>query len=148
MTKEVLVSIIGAHVMDGEDGSVEVITAGNYYFKNGRHYIIYDEMIDGVKGSIRNTIKVGSKTVDVIKSGEARSHMVFERDKKNVSCYVTPFGEMMVGISTNSIMIDEKEDDLLVKVDYSLDINYEETSRCLLTMNVQSKATADFHLGS
>lgn len=34
MTKEVLVSISGAHSIDGDAGDVEVITAGSYYYKN------------------------------------------------------------------------------------------------------------------
>ena len=43
MTKDVLVSVRGAHIADGETNNLEVITAGSYYFKNGKHYIIYDE---------------------------------------------------------------------------------------------------------
>ena len=39
MTKDVLVSVRGAHIADGETNNLEVITAGSYYFKNGKHYI-------------------------------------------------------------------------------------------------------------
>lgn len=148
MTKDVLVSITGAHVMDGQDGNVEVITAGNYYYKNGRHYVIYDELVEGIDGAVKNTIKIGNGTVDVIKSGGTRSHMVFEQEKKNVSCYVTPFGQMMVGVNTNSINVAETEHKLVVQVDYTLDINYEEMSKCRLIMDVRSKSEADFHLCS
>ena len=35
MTKDVLVSVRGAHIADGETNNLEVITAGSYYFKNG-----------------------------------------------------------------------------------------------------------------
>lgn len=148
MTKDVLVSIVGAHLIEGEDNGVEVITSGSYYFKNGRHYVVYDEMIDGVEGTVKNTIKIGKGMVDVIKNGNARSHMVFEQEKKNVSCYVTPFGQMMVGVNTNNIEVDESEDKLFVKVDYTLDINYEQMSHCQLTMEVRSRLSADLHLGS
>ena len=41
MTKDVLVSVRGAHIADGETNNLEVITAGSYYFKNGKNYIIY-----------------------------------------------------------------------------------------------------------
>ena len=51
MTKDVLVSISGAHTLNGESDDVSVITAGSYYYKNGKHYIIYDEVVDGVEGS-------------------------------------------------------------------------------------------------
>lgn len=148
MTKDVLVSISGVHMVDGDPDQVSVITAGIYYYKNGKHYVIYDEVIDGVEGSIRNTIKVGAGKVDIIKTGAAQSHMVFEKEKTNVSCYATPFGQMMVGVNTNDIDIKETEDQMLVKIDYTLEINYEQMSHCVIEVDVQSKATADFHLRS
>ena len=69
MTKDVLVSVRGAHIADGETNNLEVITAGSYYFKNGKHYIIYDEILEGEEGSIRNTIKANADSVDMIKGG-------------------------------------------------------------------------------
>ena len=38
----------------------------------------------------KNTIKIGSNRVDVIKKGESSVHMVFEPDTKNMTCYQTP----------------------------------------------------------
>ena len=70
MTKDVLVSVRGAHIADGETNNLEVITAGSYYFKNGKHYIIYDEILEGEEGSIRNTIKANADSVDMIKGGD------------------------------------------------------------------------------
>ena len=40
MTKDVLVSVRGAHIADGETNNLEVITAGSYYFKNGKLNLI------------------------------------------------------------------------------------------------------------
>ena len=76
MTKDVLVSVRGAHIADGETNNLEVITAGSYYFKNGKHYIIYDEILEGEEGSIRNTIKANADSVDMIKGGDARAEPV------------------------------------------------------------------------
>lgn len=90
MTKDVLVSISGAHMVDGDSDDVSVITAGSYFCKNGKHYVIYDELIDGVEGAIRNTIKIREDIVEIIKSGSARSHMIFEKEKTNVCCYAMP----------------------------------------------------------
>lgn len=65
MTKEVLVSIRGIHTVDGESDNVEVITAGSYYFKNNKHYIVYDELVEGFDRAVKNTIRIGRNTVDV-----------------------------------------------------------------------------------
>ena len=148
MTKEVLVSIRGIHAVDGESDNVEVITAGSYYFKNNKHYIVYDELVEGFDRAVKNTIRIGRNTVDVMKSGPARSHMVFEENKTNVNCYSTAFGQMMVGVSTNMIDIDEQEDRISVHVDYTLDVNFEKMSNCRISIDIQSKEKADFHLNS
>ena len=47
MTRDVLVRISGLQLIDGEHDDVEVITSGDYFWKNGKHYILYDEVIDG-----------------------------------------------------------------------------------------------------
>ena len=148
MTKEVLVSIRGAHMVDGDAGDVSVITAGSYYFKNGRHYVIYDELLDDMEGAIRNTIKIGAGAVDIIKSGAARSHMNFEKEKTSRSCYVTPYGQMMVGVTTDGIEISEQPDQLKVSIDYTLEINYEQMSSCHIQIDVSSKSAARLNLSS
>lgn len=148
MTKEVLIRISGLQMMgeDGDKDDVEMITTGDYYQRNGKHYIIYDEMMDGFDGNIRNTVKIAPDLMDIRKQGIANAHMVFEQDKKNMTRYATPMGDMMVAINTNRIRVDEAEDNLKVQVEYSLDINYEHVSECLITMDVCSKGKAELRL--
>ena len=51
MTKDVLISISGLQFAGGENSEpVEVITSGSYYKKNGRHYILYDEVAEDSAG--------------------------------------------------------------------------------------------------
>ena len=56
MTKDVLVSISGLHldmvenISEEESEAIEVVTPANYYCKNGKHYILYDEVTDGISG--------------------------------------------------------------------------------------------------
>jgi uncharacterized beta-barrel protein YwiB (DUF1934 family) len=42
MTKDVLIKISGLQSMDGDSDNIEVITTGEYFLKNGKHYVIYD----------------------------------------------------------------------------------------------------------
>ena len=146
MTKDVIISISGMQMTDGDDSDVEIVTAGAYFQKNGKHYILYDEVMEGFDGIVKNTIKIGENGLDIIKKGVTNVHMTFEKNKKNMSCYVTPFGELMIGVNTSKISVNETEHQLKVKVDYSLDINYEHVSECNITVDVQSKANAYIHL--
>lgn len=146
MTKDVLIRISGLQMMDNQDDTVEVITAGDYYQKNGKHYIVYDEVMEEFEGNTRNTLKITPRMLDVRKYGVASAHMLFEQDKTSVTRYATPMGEMLVGISTGRITLEEAEDRLKVKVDYSLDINYEHVSECNITVDVCSREKAELPL--
>ena len=51
MTKEVLIHMKGLQSIkdmqeQGEE-PLELITAGEYYFRNKTHYLLYDEVMDG-----------------------------------------------------------------------------------------------------
>ncbi len=139
MTRDVVISISGAQFSEGDQEDVELITTGDYFLKNGKHYIIYDEIEEDGQDVIRNTIKILPDSIDIIKKGNVSAHMVFERNKKNLACYMTPFGELMVGIDTSDIRVEEEEQLLRVNVDYSLDINYEHVSDCSITVSVRPR---------
>lgn len=147
MTKEVLIRLSGLQMIEeaGKD-HLEMITTGDYFRRNGKHFIIYNEMIDGMTGTVRNTVKITPETMDIRKQGVTNAHMIFEQDKKNLTRYATPMGDLMVGINTNRISIEEEEDRLNVSVEYSLDINYEHVSECNITMEICSKEKADLRL--
>ncbi len=147
MTNKVLLTIAGLQVMDGDqEVPVEVVTAGNYYHRNGKHYILYDEVTEGCSEHTRNTVKIGEDSLEVIKKGLSNVHMVFEKNRKNVTSYTTPFGDLTVGITAHQIKIEESDTDIDVQVSYSLDVNDEYLADCSIQLNVKSKDAGSFRL--
>ena len=146
MTKDVLVKISGLHTMEEDNDQVEIITAGDYFLKNGKHYVIYEEAMEGFDGNVRNTVKISENAMEIRKQGITVAHMVFEKDKKNLTRYATPMGEMIIEVTTNEIELKEEEDSLKVCVNYALDINYEHVSDCKIAMDICSKGKADLKL--
>ena len=138
MTRDVLITISGIQMIDEDDSDVEMMVRGDYYQKNGKHYILFEEMMEGFEGKVKNVIKVSGRGIDIIKRGIANVHMQFEKNKKNLACYTTPLGDMVVGIQANKIRINEEPDSLKVDIDYSLDVNYEHLSECSIRVDVQS----------
>lgn len=138
MTKDVLITISGFQMMEDDNSDVEMIVRGDYYQKNGKHYILYDEIMEGFEGKVSNVIKISPTGMDIIKRGLTNAHMQFEKNKKNHSCYNTPMGDMVVGIQANHIHIEEKPDNLKVDVNYSLDVNYHHLSDCSIRLDIQS----------
>ena len=147
MTKDVLVKISGLQFAEDQDnGPVEIITTGNYYKKNGKHYILYDEVQEGFDGVTKSVIKVNDDFLDVNKKGVTNVHMMFEKNKKNMSYYNTPFGNLLVGINATDVKVNETEDNIDIKVDYQLEVNYEHLAECSISMNLMSKDTKDFRI--
>ena len=138
MTKDVLITIRGVHTLDHEDNDVEMIVRGDYYQKNGKHYILYEEILEGAEERVKNVIKISPSSMDIIKKGVTNSRMLFEKNKKKLSCYSTPVGNLVIGIQANHFYVEEQENSIKVNVDYSLDINYEHMSDCRICVDVQS----------
>lgn len=147
MTKEVLIAIAGLQFESSEeDGQIEVITAGDYYQRNGKHYILYDEVMEGFEGITKNMIKISDDSLDITKKGITNVHMIFERNKKNVTYYDTPFGSLLVGIAAKNVDVKETNENIDVVVNYALEVNYEHLADCKITMNIKSKDAKDFSL--
>lgn len=139
MKKNVLVSISGLQYEIDKDEAVEVISAGDYYFRNGKHYVLYEESLEDIEGTSKCTIKIAEKQIDIIKNGANNVHMVFEENKKNSTLYNTPYGDLQVGIYTTLIKVTEEEDRIVVDIEYSLDINYAHVSDCQIQLKITSK---------
>lgn len=147
MTKNVIVSISGLQFAEENDSEpVEVITTGDYYKKNGKHYIVYDEVMEGLDGITKNMIKVQENCLDITKKGVSNVHMLFEKNKKNVTYYYTPYGSLLIGIDAKKIDVQEEEHSLHISVDYALEINYEHMADCTITMKIQSQEAGNFQI--
>lgn len=139
MTKEVLISISGLQYEKEEEELIEVISRGEYYQKNGKHYILYDEISgDNYNLVTKCTLKISKNQVEMIKNGEGHMHMVFELNQNNLSCYSTPYGELMIGVTTTSIDLQESDKLIAANLKYDLDINYEFASTCSLNISVRA----------
>lgn len=146
MTQDVLVTISGLHMMEEMDISneenepIEIITPAKYYEKNGKHYILYDEVVEGFSGVIKNKVKItGNSVLEIIKTGITNAHMVFENGKSNVTFYDTPYGRMHVEMHTRKLDIKVEEKFIDIDVDYTLDINNEPAAECRIIMNIKPK---------
>ena len=87
MKEDILISVKGLHTLDkdGEQEEIEVISPGKYYFKNGKHYIFYEEQPQDGTECIRNRISLCDGLLELQKKGAMSTKMVFERDKRSES---------------------------------------------------------------
>lgn len=141
MTKDVWITISGTRITDGQTEAVKTISKGNYFKKNGKHYILYEEEAENGEEISRNTIKMTSACMEIIRKGTVRTHMIFEAGKETFAGYQTPVGELVMGIRTDRFQMAEKEELVEVKVEYSLSMSGEKVSECCIKVAVSSGET-------
>ena len=140
MTKDVLLAIKGLQ-FDGseEDTEIETVTSAEYYKKNNSHYVIYEEVFEGFEGTTKNILKFKDNSLDLTKKGLVNVHMIFEENKKNMTNYSTPYGDILIGIDASKIRMQEEEEKIHLDVEYALEINYEHLADCHISIGIQAK---------
>ena len=152
MTKDVLVSVSGLQTAVNEmenydEEPIEVLSAGTYYFKDGKHFIFFEEMAEGIPGVTKTQIRLnGRESLEVRKKGIANVNMVFEKNKNNRCFYQTPFGQINLGIFTKEIWVEESEDNINIRADYDMDVDYEPLAKCTIRINVKPKDSKEFSI--
>ena len=86
MDKEVLIHVRGLQTIDadGDQEPVEIVVPGQYYFRNGSHYLRYEEILEDFAEPTINYIKISPKGMEVRKKGVVNVHMVFEQGKNDL----------------------------------------------------------------
>lgn len=122
--KKVILSIKGNQVNpEGQDNKIELITEGRLYKKDNAYYIEYEEsVISGMEGT-KTMIVVEDQRIFLERTGSHESRFVFEKGRKYVNYYETPFGNLEMGIFPTKIdsSMDENQGKLDLK--YELDIS-------------------------
>lgn len=143
MTKDVLVTVKGSQFMSNGTDDIEIVVPGNYYKKNNKHYVIYEELIDGSSSMTKNRLKFDDKNFNLVRTGAVNVNMLFEENKRNISSYMTPFGELMVGFDVKKINVEETDNIINVGINYDLDVNYERMGNCNIEMSIKSCEQTD-----
>ena len=105
--KDVLIKIKSTQMSAeaGED-EMEFITEAKLYRRNNTTYLLYEESeFSGVPGC-KTRLRLREKDVQMKRFGdgaEPGNELVFEKGKRNVGYYDTPFGPIEIEILTNSL---------------------------------------------
>ncbi|MBE5968366.1 MAG: DUF1934 domain-containing protein [Lachnospiraceae bacterium] len=138
MTKDVVVTIEGLQLGDEPD-RITVRTDGIYQFRNGKHFIRYEEMIEGVEGTIKNRIKIAPDQIAITKRGAASTVMTFDINEVTNAAYHTPYGNLQLQIKTIKMHVEEGEDEIIVNLNYTISANGERLSENWTKIKILSK---------
>ncbi len=123
MKTNALITLTGRQNVDGENDQYELTTLGSYRKKDDKYYISYEgSELTGYAGTT-TTLKIKDGCVSMIRFGNSSTQMIFEKEKKYVGYYDTPYGSLSVGVTTNSISVDIDDEGGEIDLDYLVELN-------------------------
>lgn len=138
MTKNVIISLMGLqYVAEEADAPIEIINFGQYYKKGEKHYLLYEDTNEN-GAPVKCRIKVSKDELELQKRDSLHTKLLFVPGEEYFTNYETPYGSVLVGVSTQSLELLEEEEFLRAKLRYGLEINNERTADCTLVLKVQS----------
>lgn len=142
MEKDVLITVKGMQKAGEESDNQSITCQGVYHMKNMKHYISYEEDLeDGKKKTVIKLIDdENAPCVDVITTGAVETHMVFEKNRKKLSPYNTPYGTFLLEFLTKDIAVFVSEESIIASIKYSISMEGKLLSENAMDIKVESKA--------
>ncbi|ORU00464.1 Uncharacterized protein D081_0987 [Anaerovibrio sp. JC8] len=111
--------------LNGKREKVSHLAEGQYYFRNKKHYIKYDDSSMDQENVIATTIKTDGESLTIFRRGAVDTEMTFSSDKKTSTMYRTPYGPMELHINTRTLEIRMDEAGASGEIDlfYDLTVN-------------------------
>ena len=141
MNREVELVLSGLHDAEGasDKDAVETAQTAQYFKRHDSHYLLYEEDIEGFDGTCKSRIKFRDNLLELTRQGAVEMHMIFEENKRHMIPYNTPYGQLMLGIETGRVLVEEQEDQIHVTVEYTLDHEGEPLSESCLKIHIREK---------
>lgn len=136
--KNVMISITGLQKLDGESQEpVELITSGILSEVGGGYHLTYRETaLTGLEGTI-TSFQIYPEQVSMVRMGAVCLQMVFEKGRRHLSVYETPYGNLSVGVRTEQMENTLGESGGKIDIKYALEIDHAYTGQNEFHITVQ-----------
>lgn len=134
--KDVIITIKGYSPGDGSD-EVELITNGKYRYGSDETVLTYMESeLTGMDGT-KTTFTVGKDLVVLKREGTINGEMTFQKGRKHVFLYETPYGSTLLGVDTHKLRTGLKENGGDMEFAYDVDVDNVLLGTSSLKINVR-----------
>ena len=123
--KDYVITVKGIQTYDGDDDNIdiEMMAEGDLTFEDGKYFIDYEETeATGMEGT-STTIETDGNYVALTRTGAVDTTLLFIKDRLTTSYYETPYGTMMMGITTEDVQSNIDLDGGKITVKYSISMN-------------------------
>lgn len=111
--------------LTGKREKVAHLAEGQYYFRNNKHYVKYDDSDIDEENVIATTIKTDGGKLTIFRRGAVDTEMFFLHGEMTRTSYHTPYGPMELEINTRQLEINMNEVEGRGEIDlfYDLAVN-------------------------
>lgn len=139
MIKDVLIDIKTQQTVGDNTDEIQFTTDGRFGYKDGNYFISYDEsQLLEVDGEVKTTVFIKpDNSVVLQRTGAYNSKMVIEKGIRNNCFYVTPHGELSLGIFGESVKTKLDDNGGNVCMHYTIDTNSQLLSRNEVNISIK-----------
>ena len=139
---KVIVKVTGEQTdAAGEVSRIEMTALGEHYFRNGKHYIIYEDTTLDEGAAASTMLKVAADSLTLTRRGAVEQEQRFSPKCESRSRYRTPFGDLDLCVATQRLDIAYGSISGSIDVAYDLHINGEWQSANELHIEVAADAS-------
>ena len=137
--QEVVISIRGMQFFTGEADSDEIETVNRGTLRREKEQLLlqFEEVYEDTDETTLTELRIGEGELLLTRTGFINVEMDFTRGKKSLSLYKLPFGEILLGIDTEDVRIEEGPDEISIRAEYSMEINYQFLTDSSLKISVK-----------
>ncbi len=106
---------------DGETNQIEVVAEGRHFYKNGLHYVLYDDHM--ADEPISTTLKIAPDSVLLLRRGAISQEQRFVEGVESTGEYRTPFGSLSLSVATSHMEVACGDVSGEIHVDYAMFVN-------------------------
>ena len=105
---------------DDGDSEIEFVTPAELIVRNNKYYITFEDIVDVEESPAKSTLKIDANKVTLLRYGVTSSQMIFEQGKKHTGNYQTPYGNVSLGVFSDTLSIDINENGGNLDVSYGI----------------------------
>lgn len=138
MTGQAEISIHGQQ-SDGQgwSDSSQLQAMAQYYYRNGCHYLLYEETQEGFRESVHSRIQLREGRLELVKTGAVNTRMTLEPGLRCKNDYHMPYGTMVLETDTKRLEIREEEDRIQAEAEYILWADGAYLSDCHIRIDIK-----------
>ena len=138
MEKDVIISIKGIQQYENaEPDLTELVTEGRLEREGSSYTLSYQESeLTGLEGTL-TTFQIEPERITLMRVGEYNAQMVFQKGRRHMSLYNTPYGSMTIGVNTQRLLADLTDQGGAIEIDYAIEIDHTVAGRNMFQIRVR-----------